>query len=402
MRNVRVTAFLLLTFILLSFFSCRPKKTFDVVETTEVTETPVISEKPRRVVITDNKNEITIAQAMERQEDYRKALIYWTPASKNPFPDYENRVDNIVFGNGIFVATGSYDINFAYSYDGDKWTAVDNIFGRNSVDAIVYGDGRFVASAYGNKIAYSDDGKNWTLSDDGIGDCYIQGIAYGKGLFVVVGYKENSRGGIIAYSSDGETWTIVEDSVLDFEYFKHFNFNCITYGDGQFIAGADEGRAAYSSDGKTWTGLWYAPFGDRDIKIITYGNGRFVAFASYFQGYDPMLAYLDFDEWTIVTNGITERFPFYNIVYANGIFIGVYHSARMVYSFDGETWYPNGEGFIISALNGPGANLDGIAYGNGRFVIGGGQGRIAWCKMPPLVIENSSEISAEKNSNSSE
>jgi hypothetical protein len=291
----------------------------------------------------------------------------------------------------------------AYSDDGDKWTAVDNIFGNSRVDAIAYGNGRFVAAAYGDKIAYSDDGMNWTLSKGGIGDCHTEGIAYGNGIFVVVGSKRSDGDGIIAYSSDGETWTITEDGGLGIGY-----FSCIAYGDGQFVAGAGEGKAAYSSDGKTWTAMPGSPFEDRDIRIITYGNGRFVAFVSQFQGYDPLLAYSDDGiDWTIISNDVTERFFFYNIVYANGIFIGTYHSARMVYSFDGETWYPDGKGYVIYAIAGVGDNLEGIAYGNGRFVIGGGNGlrgssKIAWCKMPPLVIGNSSETPAETDSDSSE
>jgi hypothetical protein len=403
MRNARVTAFFLLTFILffLLLFSCRPKKTFDVVETTKVTETPVIDENPRGAVNTVHINEM-LALAMERQEDYAQALNYWTLASKYPFS--EDYIEDIVYGNSTFVATGHYRIKLAYSDDGDKWTAVDNIFDSSRVNAIVYGDGRFVAAAHGEKIAYSDDGMNWTLSNGGISDCYTEGIAYGNGIFVVVGSKISSGDGIIAYSSDGETWTIAEDGGLGIKYFQ-----CIAYGNGQFIALAGEGKAAYSSDGKTWTAIPEIPFEDRPIiKTITYGNGRFVAFANYVSRYDPLLVYSDNGiDWTIVTNNISERFHFNNIVYANGIFIGVNYTARMVYSFDGETWYPDGEGFIVSASEGDDIGLEGIAYGNGCFVIGGGNGtrgssKIAWCKMPPLVIENSSETSAEKNSNSSE
>jgi hypothetical protein len=393
MLYVRITTFFLITFILLSFFSCKPKKTSGSAEqvsgVVETTEMPVIDENPRGAVNTAHINE-TLALAMERQEDYAQALNYWTLASKYPFS--EDYIENIAYGNGIFVATGHISINLAYSDDGDKWTAVGNIFGNSSVEAIVYGDGRFVAAAYGDKIAYSDDGMNWTLSNGGIGDCHTEGIAYGNGIFVVVGSKRSGGDGIIAYSSDGETWTITEDGGLGIGY-----FSCIAYGDGQFIAGAGEGKAAYSSDGKTWTAMPGSPFEDRDIRIITYGNGRFVAFVSRFQGYEPLLAYSDDGvDWTIISNDVTESFGFYNIVYANGIFIGVYHSARMVYSFDGETWYPDEKGYVIGAMDGAGANLKGIAYGNGRFVIGGGNGtsgssKIAWCKMPDIVNENSNE-----------
>lgn len=143
------------------------------------------------------------------------------------------------------------------------------------------------------------------------------------------------------------------------------------------------------------------PFADKDVMIIAYGNGCFVAFCCYFQGYDPMLTYSDDGiNWTTVSNSIIEAFGFYNIVYANGVFIGGYHSARMIYSFDGITWYPDEKGFIISALEGDGDNLGGIAYGNGRFVISAGNGiagssKIVWSEMPPVPIKNFSDFLAE-------
>jgi hypothetical protein len=383
-----IVRFLLITLILLSFFSCKQKKTPVSAEqnsdAVEMTETQVINKEPHAA---EN------SQTNEMREDYAKALKVWTLASEIPF--YEDGIFNIVYGNNRFVATGHLRINLAYSDDGDKWTAVDNIFNKRGTYAIAYGGGRFVAAANGEKIAYSDDGETWTLveQDRSIGSCSIHGIVYGNGRFVAVGSMYEGDYGIIAYSSNGETWTVAEDGGLGIEYFQ-----CIAYGNGQFIAGATDGKAAYSNNGETWTVIPGSPFLNRDIRIIAYGNGRFVAFSAYFQGRDPLLAYSDdCINWTAVSNDITERFYFYNIVYANGIFIGVFHSARMVYSFDGETWYPDGNGFVIGPLAGEGDMLRGIAYGNGRFVIGRGNGApntsgIAWCEMPELAIKNSDDM----------
>lgn len=109
-------------------------------------------------------------------------------------------------------------------------------------------------------------------------------------------------------------------------------------------------------------------------------------------------------DWTAVSDGPFKWFPVYNIVYGNEIFIAGSHSARMSYSFDGKIWHSgsDGDGFIINALAGPGDNLGGIAYGNGRFVIGCGVGisgssRIAWCDMPVIANDIHDELDVLPN-----
>ena len=382
---------LVILLIVLLTLSCRAEKTSD-------------SPKPDSGTIEANSEPIdepVYSESMKMQDDYATALKNWTRASRIPFN--EDSIDKIVYGNGRFVATGHMRINFAYSDDGDTWHAVSpNIFGNNdSAKGIAFGNGRFVAAAYGDKIAYSDDGETWTLVEKShLGKNSIYRITYGNGCFVAVGYNSHQRNGVIGYSNDGETWTLVEDGSLGVEIFY-----CIAYGNKQFIAGGGDGKAAYSSDGRTWTVVPGSPFEDKDVRIITYGNGRFVAFCSYFQGYNPLVTYSDDGiNWRPVAEPPFYRYPIYNIVYANGIFIAVSHSARMAYSFNGETWYPGSDddAFIIRPLDleGGGDNLGGIAYGNNRFVIGRGNGgqnssRIAWCEMPAVMIDTPLESSDE-------
>jgi hypothetical protein len=348
---------------------------------------------------------LTIAQNEEAEEIKNSAMAYyigeemmgnianalqvWTRAKSFPFSD--SSIHNIVYGNGRFVTAGDYTSTLAYSDDGDTWVSVPNVFrSRNSnVRGLAYGNGRFVAAINGEDMAYSQDGIAWTLAENGgLGDYSIYGIAYGAGCFVAVGYDRHQRKGIIGYSRDGQRWTLVEDGSLDIDL-----FNCISYGNGIFIAGGEDGKAAYSNNGITWKIIPGSPFEDRNVRIIAYGNGRFVVFCSYFQGYNPMILYSDngMDWFEISDEGPFD--PIYNIVYGNGTFIAVSHSARMTYSFDGITWHKKSNGGVINALAGPGDNLGGIAYGNGRFVIGGGinygnNSRIAWCDVPVLGVRN--------------
>jgi hypothetical protein len=391
---------LLITLFILSIvLSCRAQRTseteqgFSAAESIETPEAPVAAGEPQGAedgaLPEDVEADVYAEEAVVVNEEIAEALRVWTRAAKYPFR--EDSIEHIVYGNGRFVAAGYHRINFAYSDDGDEWTAVpDTIFGSSNAAAVAYGNGRFVAAAYGNKIACSDDGKTWTrVGSPGLGDNFVEGIAYGNGRFVAVGFSRDYTNGMIGYSTDGETWTRVEAGGLDIRL-----FNCVAYGNGMFIAGGSEGGAAYSTDGETWTAI-RGPFEDLYVKIIACGNGRFVASCSEAMGYNQMTFYSDNGiDWTALSDGPFERSPVFNIVYANGIFIAVSHSARMSYSVDGKTWYAgsDGNGFIIDALAGRGDNLHGIAYGNGRFVIGGGNGtggssKIAWCAVPEIVTD---------------
>jgi len=326
------------------------------------------------------------AHFTEIKQEYHTALENWTLASIIPFN--EDNVKTIIYGNGRFVAAGKL-FDLAYSDDGDTWHKVSpNIFGYAHLGGIAYGNGRFVAASYGDQIAYSEDGETWTLVKESHlgGDNDIFDISYGNGCFVAVGYNRFLRSGIIGYSSDGETWTLVEDGSFGAKV-----FNCVAYGNGQFIAGGFEGKAVYSSDGKTWSVIPGSPLKET-VRIIAYGNGRFIV-CSYFRGRDPKILYSDDGiNWTPISKPPFNRDPINNIVYANGIFIAVSNSARMAYSSNGKTWHSGSDGgsLIIRPLEGTGDDLGGIAYGNGRFVIGCGSygirdsSRIAWCEFPSV------------------
>jgi len=108
----------------------------------------------------------------------------------------------------------------------------------------------------------------WTLATHrGIGD-YMEAVAYGNGKFVLSGW------GHIQYSEDGATWTEVE--IGENELFYDTNIWRVVYGGGKFvIIDHDQCKTAYSTDGVTWTAVNTIVSGDRIIGIA-YGNGRFV------------------------------------------------------------------------------------------------------------------------------
>jgi hypothetical protein len=185
----------------------------------------------------------------------------------------------LAYGNSVFLTGGSSG-RIAYSSapaDGTSWTTLENTAttfnaeGKNGfVNAIVFGDGKFVAagSDYGH-AAYSTDGKTWnaiTQTEEIVGG-WINGIAYGGGRFVVVG-----DGGKAAYASASSVtdWTAVVDTKL------YGNILGIAYGNGHFVAVDNAGAAAWSADGIIWTAIADTKFGDSAINGVTYGNSKFI------------------------------------------------------------------------------------------------------------------------------
>jgi hypothetical protein len=135
----------------------------------------------------------------------------WVEVANSPFAG--GSIDAITYGNNKFVAGGmGYDDNgysvpiMAHSSDGVNWTAVAGFpfDGVVQILAITHSNDKFFASGvspgYHGKIAYSSDGINWIASDTPFG--FIGYITYGNDQFVA-----GCFGGEIAYSSDRITWT---------------------------------------------------------------------------------------------------------------------------------------------------------------------------------------------------
>jgi hypothetical protein len=90
----------------------------------------------------------------------------------------------------------------AYSTDGANWTAVANsTFGNTNINAIAYGNGKFVAGGDSGKMAWSADGVTWkAIANTAFDSRAIRAIAYGNGRFVA--------GGGVGWPPDGKiTWS---------------------------------------------------------------------------------------------------------------------------------------------------------------------------------------------------
>jgi len=173
--------------------------------------------------------------------------VNWTSIS-TPVSAYWN---GIAFGNGKFVALGSYNAansfsnNGVYSTNGTTWTAMTMPL-NSQWNSITYGNGVFMATtgipgqniATGSNCAISTDGINWTIPGGSMLGSY-QGLvsqfgsnygqpAYGAGYFFVIGQGNgsypNNAGWAYYTANNGKTFTIAPGA----SGYGYGNMICVT------------------------------------------------------------------------------------------------------------------------------------------------------------------------------
>jgi hypothetical protein len=288
----------------------------------------------------------------------------WNTVGNSTFG--ETYVNAIAYGNNKFVAVGS-EGKIAYSANGETWTAITpgtgtgtSTFGATGwIYTIAYGNGKFVAGSNSGKMAYSLDGENWTAipPDTETNPLYlsVEAIAFGDGRFVA-----GCSLGKMGYSSDGINWTAASNAA-----FNDCLMKGIAYGNGKFVAVGSKGKMAYSSDGITWTAVSNSGFGTSSINAIAYGDGKFVAV-----GDGGKIAYSSNGETWTTANSSFEAYQYIQkIAYGNNQFVA--GGSGMAFSSDGATW--------TAVTNSPfEMGISAIAYGGGKFVAVDNSGKMAY------------------------
>jgi hypothetical protein len=335
--------------------------------------------------------------------------VEWTVVKSSPFGGDE--IKAIAWGKDKFVAVGDKG-KMAYSSDGVTWTAVKNSTFANEYGieaAIAYGKDKFVAGfclGLGDvdpmgQISYSLDGINWKRVTDDNYYMGVKNIVWGNDKFLG---GDCGSGSTYIYSSDGITW-------------KHNIHSCggeggsgiFSWGSNKYVyAGCHSWDGAgnysyniwFSSDGITWADSGKIPIIESFISAIAWGNGVFVAGSG-----DGQIVYSsDGISWknqypstprkqepsnnAPVTNSPFGNNRIYSIAWGSDKFVAVggtytyskdkgkyvVADGKIAYSLDGITWtvvknYPFGK-----------SGTTAIAYGNGIFVAGSSDGKIAYSK----------------------
>ena len=196
-------------------------------------------------------------------------------------------IDNLVYGNGVYVARQSSTSTILYSLDNITWQVAFtyNIFINKIVHLnnlfIVIGQPLNYTTSMGavtpsNLIITSSDGINWTYrSSPAI--FRLLAAAYGNNTFVIVGITNGTNYSLS--STDGFTWTLRYGAANN-------PWSGVAFGNGIFVAITETGtwgagewfKTMVSTNGISWTlsGISSNIMYNQWHSII-YANNRFVA-----------------------------------------------------------------------------------------------------------------------------
>jgi hypothetical protein len=253
----------------------------------------------------------------------------------------------IAYGDGMYMAVGYYG-EICISTDGKVWNLVDGP-GSGSTpyyDAIYVEGVGFVIAGYGGEVfLYNRDGTWSDMSISGGGD--VVSVTHGDGMYVAVGYY------VIYTRGDGDTyWTQRYTGAA-------YPLRDVAYADGKFTAVGPGGTILTSDDGANWTQPDLD--GSNYYEAVGGGGGIIVAVAN-----DGQITTCDANGvWTTQT---LEGASFSDVIYVEGVGFaavgtGTDYKGVIYISQDGINWIPqsvpDGVGYLC------GITYD---YDNGKFV----------------------------------
>jgi hypothetical protein len=181
-------------------------------------------------------------------------------------------------------------------------------------------------------------------------------LTYANNLFVALGSANTAL-----TSDDGVNWNAHDLATTN-------RLSGLAYGDGQFVAVGSYGTILTSSNGLNW--VLQASGTTNDLGPVAYGNGRFMALTS--------------DARTAVNTGVVVStngrdwewksvpaiYLAFGFTYGNGLFVvvgGQLGGTTINVSPDGAVWTSR----LSGTTNGQSGAAYGVAFGNGVFVVAG-------------------------------
>ena len=262
-----------------------------------------------------------------------------------------------------------------------NWTVVNRppIFGNDHIQGFVFADGQFVAVS-GRRIFTSVDGIYWEAADMGLptnrnvisGIDPGTGLAYGNGIFVVL-----VTGRQPFFSNDGgKTWQEGSNPFADIDGFS-WPLRFVRFAGDRFIISTESsatnlGNAStrtifsYSKDGMNWNLVsrddgWTISDSRARYDDVAYGNGKHIAVR--FRGHAISTDGFATTNWTDREHNLWHHGSVITYNHIIGSFIVA--SARTVFfSTDGISWTSMNAG----AATGPSARR--IVFTDGAIVIG--------------------------------
>lgn len=167
---------------------------------------------------------------------YRTNTTSWVTT----YPGGAERFDDVVFGNGVFIAASSLAGKFIRSTNGINWTVVNTSTAGGAYRSLTYNEGKFIASN-DNYTTYSEDG-GLTWSIPVYDTSLIIGVVYANDIFTIL-----KRDGTILQSSNLSTFEEVHKIGVSLSFRKFIHGYTISNSYGRYVYGLAVGDGGYYS-----------------------------------------------------------------------------------------------------------------------------------------------------------
>ncbi|MDR2477278.1 MAG: hypothetical protein LBD18_05800 [Treponema sp.] len=293
----------------------------------------------------------------------------------------------VAFGNGVFVAaTRDTTANYvAWSADGKTWTEANSGYSQlltaNKKQLVFFLNGAFVITegssgvTNNGKWAQSTDGKTWTQArtDAPKG---ITSAVYAPGNYVLGGQE-----GTLLHDADLSSLTAVDLNSTSINW-----INGMAYGANKIVATGMGGKILYAAasdlSAAGWKDAGVTLFGTSSndvVNNVAFGDGVFIAVGGPQSGTNIGVKSTDGVNWTQTGDlKLTATNNYTYIGFGGGVFLAGDSNGSASWSKDkGGTWTAI-DNTVFNDESATGIN--GIAYGNGTFVMAGAGGVIAWSR----------------------
>lgn len=236
---------------------------------------------------------------------------------------YEKTIKGVVYGNGIYLATGSDNRYLLTSPDLENWTLTRPTDFPFNPNGVLFRAGKFWVVGSDSSVSTSIDGLTWELTKLDDDFRFLGDISYGGGLYMVI-----SRDAYIATSPDGVTWT-ERPTGIEFPEGNQDSLLVSRYLNGRHLVGGAEGTLLSSPDAITWTqhttpsNSW-----NFDVKFF---DGNY-----YLTGQGKIYRSSDLESWEEIEVGATDTL--YQIYRKDGTVTVVGRQGSLFTSSDFNTW----------------------------------------------------------------
>lgn len=246
-----------------------------------------------------------------------------------------------------FVAVGM-EGTILRSQNGIEWKDYSLDEDSRHFHALIWNGEEFMAVGE-HARAESETGQEWDMHNT---RDQCRDVAYGNEVYLSVG---SGRSVEVNRSEDGRRWRSVD---LPPVFSQDINLRSIEFGNGRFVAVADDGASAVTLDGKEWIATQDGRNAPEFRAEVLFGGDRFLLI-----GGDSHFISQDGTRWQPVDidpeHPVSGGFP---KVWTGDYFLIINPRTGMVYrSRDGLQWQKD-------QANGAFPKIGGIAFANGRFI----------------------------------